>query len=508
MRVSAERIAFLVALLLALPATLAGQRPEKGVEVSAFAAAFDDRGEFGPGDDAFFVDPNGKALFGGSLAYHFQQRFLIEAGGAFIPMKMRSPTGVVRDLDLTLLNASLGYRLPLTEAFDVAASVGGGFAMWDPSGLGTERDPMLTAGLTARYFFTPMLALRADGRLHQLPGPLGLTGNRQSVNVPDESLLGWSLSGGVSVFLFGTRDEDRDRVADGLDSCPGTPRGVAVDASGCPVDTDRDSVGDYLDQCPATPAGALVDGMGCPTDADNDRVFDGLDRCANTPAGATVDGNGCPSDSDSDGVPNGIDQCANTPTGATVDARGCPSDSDGDGVPNGIDQCANTPAGVSVDARGCPTDSDNDGVLDGTDQCPGTAPGSQVDGVGCPVSPVQRALETGTLTFSDVNFAFGSSALLPAAEPVLMEVGRVLSARPGDRMELVGHTDSVGTDEYNQQLSLRRAQAVRDFLVRNFPGLDANRFDARGLGESQPVADNTSNAGRSQNRRVEIRLVP
>jgi outer membrane protein OmpA-like peptidoglycan-associated protein len=507
MRVPAARTALLLALLLASPVTVVGQRAENGLELSAFAAAFDDRGEFGPGSDAFFVDPAGNALFGGSLAYHFRERFFIEGGGGFIPMRMRAPTGVVRDLDLTLLTASLGYRLPLTEALDVAASAGGGFASWDPGGLGTERDATFLYGLTARYFLTPMLALRADGRLHHLPGPLALTGNRQTITVPDDAMLGWSLSGGVSVFLFGTRDEDRDRVADASDQCPGTPRGVTVDANGCPVDTDGDRVGDYMDQCAATPAGALVDGSGCPTDSDRDTVLDGLDRCANTPAGATVDGTGCHSDSDSDGVPNGIDACANTPAGATVDARGCPSDSDNDGVPNGVDACTNTPAGVAVDARGCPTDSDGDGVNDGTDQCPRTTPGSQVDAVGCPVSQVQRALETGTLTFSDVNFAFNSSTLLPGAEPVLMEVGRLLSAR-ADRVELVGHTDSVGSDAYNQQLSLRRAEAVRDFLVRNFPGLAATRFDARGMGESQPVADNGTNAGRGQNRRVEIRLQP
>jgi outer membrane protein OmpA-like peptidoglycan-associated protein len=506
MRVPAQRTALLLSLILALPTTVAGQRAERGLELSAFIAAFDDRGEYGPSDDAFFVDPAGNPLFGGSLAYHFS-RFFIEAGGGYMPLRMRS-AATVRDLDLMLLSGSLGYRFPLTGSLDIAPSVGGGFAMWDPSGLGSERDVMLLYGLSARYFLSPMLAFRADGRLHHLPEPLGQTASRQQVNVPAEWLQGWSASAGVSLFMFGRRDDDGDGVANNLDACAGTPRGVAVDATGCPPDSDGDRVADYQDQCAATPAGALVDGTGCPTDADNDRVFDGLDRCANTPTGATVDGNGCPSDADGDGVPNGIDACASTPTGATVDARGCPSDADGDGVPNGVDACANTPALATVDARGCPGDADNDGVFNGIDQCPNTAAGSQIDAVGCPVSPVQRTLETaGTLTFSDVNFAFGSATLLPAAEPVLMEVGRVLTAR-SDRLELVGHTDSVGADAYNQQLSLRRAQAVRDFLARNFPSLGTNRFEARGLGESQPVADNTSATGRSQNRRVEIRLVP
>jgi outer membrane protein OmpA-like peptidoglycan-associated protein len=507
MSVPARRSALLLSVLLTLPGALAGQRAERGLEISAYIAAFDDRGEFGPRGDAFFVDPAGNPLYGGSLGYHFS-RFFVEAGGGYMPMRMRSPSAV-RNLDLMLLDGLLGYRLPLTDAFDVAASVGGGFAIWDPSGLATERDALLIYGLGARYFLSPMLALRADGRLHHLPDPLGLTASRQQVSVPSASLRGWSASAGVSVFLFGNRDQDGDGVANALDGCPDTPSGVSVDVRGCPVDTDGDRVADYIDQCAATPAGALVDGNGCPTDSDGDRVVDGLDRCANTPAGATVDPSGCPADSDRDSVPDGIDACANTPAGATVDARGCPSDADSDGVPNGVDQCANTPAGATVDARGCPSDSDNDGVLDGIDRCPGTAAGSQIDATGCPVSAVQRTLETaGTVTFSDVNFAFGSATLLPAAEPILMEVGRVLMARPGDRMALVGHTDSVGADAYNQQLSLRRAEAVRAFLARNYPNLGANRFDVSGMGESQPVADNGSAAGRSQNRRVEIRLVP
>ncbi len=89
-------------------------------------------------------------------------------------------------------------------------------------------------------------------------------------------------------------DSDRDGVPDSRDKCPGTPAGVAVDGSGCPLDSDKDGVPDYLDKCPGTPAGAAVDGSGCPLDSDKDGVPDYLDKCPGTPIGTLVDNSGCP----------------------------------------------------------------------------------------------------------------------------------------------------------------------------------------------------------------------
>ncbi len=77
-------------------------------------------------------------------------------------------------------------------------------------------------------------------------------------------------------------------------SCPNTPAGTPVDASGCPQDSDKDGVIDSLDKCPNTPGGTTVDASGCPTDADNDGVINSSDKCPDTPAGTTVDAVGCP----------------------------------------------------------------------------------------------------------------------------------------------------------------------------------------------------------------------
>jgi OOP family OmpA-OmpF porin len=95
------------------------------------------------------------------------------------------------------------------------------------------------------------------------------------------------------VFFEKTMDSDGDGVTDDLDRCPNTPRGVKVDARGCPLDTDGDGVPDYLDKCPNTPKGVKVDTQGCPLDSDGDGVPDYLDECPDTPKGAKVNEKGC-----------------------------------------------------------------------------------------------------------------------------------------------------------------------------------------------------------------------
>lgn len=95
------------------------------------------------------------------------------------------------------------------------------------------------------------------------------------------------------VFLLKCLDSDGDGVYDPADQCPNTPKGVIVDARGCPLDSDGDGVYDYLDQCPNTPKGVKVDAKGCPLDTDGDGVYDYLDKCPCTPRGAIVDTRGC-----------------------------------------------------------------------------------------------------------------------------------------------------------------------------------------------------------------------
>ncbi|WP_434985566.1 OmpA family protein [Vreelandella zhaodongensis] len=180
------------------------------------------------------------------------------------------------------------------------------------------------------------------------------------------------------------------------------------------------------------------------------------------------------------------------PAGVAVDAQGCPLDSDGDGVPDYRDQCPGTPAGVTVDAVGCPLDSDGDGVPDYRDQCPNTPAGVAVNALGCPASVVLQ----------DVNFEFDSAQLTAQARSVLDEVAQRLVNSPDVRVSIEGHTDSRGSAQYNKNLSQRRAESVAAYLAQR--GVSTNRMRAVGYGEERPVASNATDAGRAQNRRVEL----
>lgn len=286
--------------------------------------------------------------------------------------------------------------------------------------------------------------------------------------------------------------------------------GIHLELFGTEKDADRDGVSDNIDDCPGTPYGAKVDNRGCPLDTDEDGVFDGIDLCASTPKGAVVDVRGCPLDSDGDGVLNGIDQCEGTPQGALVDATGCPLDSDNDGVADGLDSCANTPTQVRVDSNGCPKDSDQDGVFDGLDLCEGTPVGVAVDEQGCPL-PInemeQELVDTGVIQLQNIYFDTGRSTLKPRSHQVLHDVAAVLVKWPSLKIEIGGHADSRGADEFNLELSRNRAHAVMDWLIDNYDELRFEQFFVRGYGESQPIATNDTPEGRAQNRRVEFKVL-
>ena len=240
-------------------------------------------------------------------------------------------------------------------------------------------------------------------------------------------------------------------------------------------------------------------GEGTPkfVDSDGDGVADGMDRCPNTPAGTRVDAYGCELDSDGDGVKDSQDKCPGTPKGVSVNASGCAMDSDGDGVSDGKDKCPNTPKGAKVGPDGCELDGDKDGVVDRLDECPNSAPGAQVDIKGCEIKAEIR--------LPGVNFESNSDRLLPGAASVLNDAVATLKKNPTITVEVAGHTDSDGAADFNDGLSTRRATTVRDYLASN--GISENRMSVRGYGESQPIADNTTRAGKAQNRRVVLRII-
>ncbi len=109
------------------------------------------------------------------------------------------------------------------------------------------------------------------------------------------------------------------------------------------------------------------------------------------------------------------------------------------------------------------------------------------------------------LILPDIHFEFDKAVIKPESYPILDSVARWLLSNPSMVVEIAGHTDNIGPAEYNLRLSQRRAEAVRQYLINK--GVPPERIYARGYGETQPIADNSTEEGRSQNRRVEIRII-
>jgi outer membrane protein OmpA-like peptidoglycan-associated protein len=122
-----------------------------------------------------------------------------------------------------------------------------------------------------------------------------------------------------------------------------------------------------------------------------------------------------------------------------------------------------------------------------------------------PGATVQRVGEGIQVTFaSGLLFDFDSDDVKPGAQSNLRSLAQSLDKYPGSDLLILGHTDSVGTAEYNKGLSVRRADAAAEYLVNQ--GVDRSRIATGGLGEEEPIAPNETAAGRSQNRRVEVAI--
>ncbi|HEU4384047.1 MAG TPA: OmpA family protein [Anaeromyxobacteraceae bacterium] len=208
------------------------------------------------------------------------------------------------------------------------------------------------------------------------------------------------------------------------------------------------------------------------------------------------------SDRDGDGVPDDEDRCPDVP-GLRV-LQGCPDrDSDGDGVMDSEDRCPDVKGPKELE--GCP-DADGDGIPDIDDKCPKEPGPAQNDG--CPVGegPVVE-VETERLSLKDmINFEFGKATIKPESKRILDEIAAVLKAHPElKRIRVEGHTDNVGGQAYNQDLSERRARAVVEALAAR--GISRQMLQPAGYGFSRPIASNTTAFGRAKNRRVEFTIL-
>jgi outer membrane protein OmpA-like peptidoglycan-associated protein len=219
-----------------------------------------------------------------------------------------------------------------------------------------------------------------------------------------------------------------------------------------------------------------------------------------------------PPDTDGDGFIDSADMCPieAEDLDAYVDTDGCPDpDNDTDGVLDSFDACPMVAEDPDTfqDQDGCP-DPDNDGdtLLDGVDQCPNEAEvfNGWQDKEGCPDDlPAEIKKFSGKI--AGIKFETGKDRIRSESYRTLNEAAAVLLKFPEIRLEVQGHTDDVGDDARNLDLSQRRAQAVVNYLIKK--GVPADRLVAKGYGETTPVAANDTSANRALNRRVEFLIL-
>lgn len=355
---------------------------------------------------------------------------------------------------IAILGGGINYTWIVTDQVYPYAFVGASYLYFDPRDSKGNRLPnnalktysrhevSLQGELGVRFLLDQDISLNVNGAMNYVT-----IDKLDDVKTGRDNDIFFTFTGGVSFYFGGVKDSDNDGISDELDVCPETPHGVKVDEFGCPIDTDADGVPDYLDRCQQTRANIIVD------------------------------------------------------------ADGCPLDSDLDGVPDYTDQCANTPQNVPVNARGCPFDKDDDGVPDYKDNCPDTPTGIEVDKFGCPLKSQEKVLPeiTKMVLSGEVNFAIGKSKLMPDAGIMLDKMIKVLKDNPETRWRITGHTDNTGSYQANKKLSLERAWAVADYLIKY--GIESDRLVVEGLASDYPVSDNSTVTGRTQNRRVSIEMI-
>ena len=235
-------------------------------------------------------------------------------------------------------------------------------------------------------------------------------------------------------------------------------------------------------------------------DSDGDGFLDRADSCPYEPGRAP---DGCPErDRDGDGFMDGQDTCPDVP-GVAPD--GCPEkDRDGDGFLDSADRCPDVP-GVAPD--GCPiSDTDGDGYLDDVDRCvdkPESWNGFE-DEDGCP-DVVPPAVKPLLGVIRGIHFDLDKDSIKPRSRPVLDRAVAIFQEFASVRIEIAGHTDSTGSVAYNRDLSRRRAESGKRYLVEH--GIDAARVETRGAGPDEPIDTNRTAAGRAKNRRIEFELL-
>ncbi len=426
---------------------------EREGEFGAFAGyhIFNENNELGVSDSETADSLENALTFGIRASWGVTSLVDVEGELAVLPSSSREA-----DVDVV----AFGWRAHalvhfMDGSFRPFALLGGGglsSSSEDERIIGSDTDFVFHAGLGAKYDIQDNWGVRLDARLLLPP-----SSDSDSVTTDAEFLLGVYRTFGSEpgeVVVVST-DDDGDGIDNDADQCPSEAEDMDnfEDADGCPdLDNDGDGVGDAMDKCPD--AAEDLDG------------FEDADGCAED-------------DNDADGILDAADKCP-------MEAEDKDNFEDEDGCPD--------------------LDNDGDGVADTADQCPleaETANGYQ-DADGCP-DEVPEAVQKFSGAIKGIRFKTGSAVIRPSSFRTLDQAIKVFTEFGDLKVEIQGHTDDRGSAEVNTKLSQDRAQAVVDYMVGK--GIAADRLIAKGYGPSEPVADNKTNIGRTENRRVEFKLV-
>jgi OOP family OmpA-OmpF porin len=350
-----------------------------------------------------------------------------------------------------VINYSL-MNLIKSKTIDPSIHIGGGYTwIGDEISAGT-----LNGGLGLTYWFNDFVGLSYRATY------------KQSFEDVREDMPSHMQHFGGLTFKFGGSDKDDDGIYDKDDACPDVPG--LKQFNGCP-DTDGDGITDASDACPEVAGPA--ENQGCP-DTDGDGIVDKDDACVDV---------------------KGIKEF-----------NGCP-DTDGDGTQDKDDKCP-TVAGPKSN-NGCPIppvlDADKDGVPDLEDDCPTVA--GPASNKGCPeVTPEvieKLKIQARSVFFNSgkATFKVGDAATITSLDAMR----EILVNYPNAKFSIEGHTDSDGSDKFNQKLSEDRANAVRNAMIEK--GIKADNLTAVGFGESKPISTNKTKEGKALNRRTEVRHV-
>lgn len=398
--------------------------------------------EFGNADDHFNILPAISRL---TVGKYLADGFSFEAAGSINKISKIGDNSA-SDLSYFAVDGAVKYDLNNvignTGWFDPYVSVGGGYTWLDKLDAGTAN-----GGLGANIWFNDNIGFNIESKYKH--------------TFDSNIVQHFQHSAGI-VIKFGGTDTDGDGVFDNEDACP--------------------------------EVFGLAEYNGCP-DSDNDGVIDSKDACPTVAGLAAL--NGCP-DADGDGITDKDDACPNEK--GTKANNGCP-DTDGDNVVDKFDACP-TVAGPA-DNKGCPwPDTDKDGVLDKDDKCINVA--GPASNNGCPEITAVEVAKLEEL-FKTVYFDTGKSTFKKETIEKLDAAAAIIANYSSAKFSIDGHTDSVGSDARNLELSESRANAVKDYLVSK--GVPSINLEAKGYGENNPIATNMNKAGRAENRRVEVKLV-